>query len=547
MIPRCDEIRESLAGGSTAEHVREHLASCDACRAHAEQLERIRAAVQVTAARGLDDVARRRIQSRLGEALDREAERRAGVGRRTWQWAAAAAAVALVLGVVVGRQRWRQPPAPGATTMALETLVPYSAAGMDERAASRLLLGAHRRELEVPAQAVVRAVVATTPGARAGKIALVGPGRVVVQQATATQLELRLERGLLLADVEHVEGRSFRVVAPGATVTVVGTLFAVDARDPLRARVAVSRGAVVVRAAPSLVALSAGQSWRVGDRQPSGIAAPLEALLAEHAAQVPPRSGRLGVLSLQGTPVGAQAALEATPLGRTPLAVLLPAEVAGVTLSASRHASTTVRVNVVAGQTTRLGFALSPLPTTQPEVAPATNPASTATTRRARSRESAETLYGWAESALRSGDEALARRVLRELVRRFPRDPAVASARYELARLAHRAGAIDEARLHLRELVRGREPTFHDPARYLLCRISAEARRTDEAQTCLQVFRRDFPSSPHDHEALFLLAQIAELRGGCAAAKPLFDEYLRRYPSATFASRAKQRSARCAR
>ncbi|MCW5802343.1 MAG: hypothetical protein KIT31_08150 [Deltaproteobacteria bacterium] len=60
------------------------------------------------------------------------------------------------------------------------------------------------------------------------------------------------------------------------------------------------------------------------------------------------------------------------------------------------------------------------------------------------------------------------------------------------------------------------------PAAYLRCSVDADPR-------CLADFRAAFPGSPHDPEALARLA-AATAAADCRAARPLLDEYLRRYP-----------------
>ena len=160
-----------------------------------------------------------------------------------------------------------------------------------------------------------------------------------------------------------------------------------------------------------------------------------------------------------------------------------------------------------------------------------------------------ELLYRRAEAALRAGDRTLARTRLEQVVHRFPDDKLAASALYELARLAYRDGDPKLARRFLQRLQRNKsDPSLHEPARFLGCRIAVESRATDAAIRCLARFRRSYPRSPHDEEALHALIRLRLSRpGGCGAAALLCDEYLRRYPTGAFVGQVRRHRARCSR
>jgi TolA-binding protein len=81
----------------------------------------------------------------------------------------------------------------------------------------------------------------------------------------------------------------------------------------------------------------------------------------------------------------------------------------------------------------------------------------------------------------------------------------------------------------------------------LRCRLDVDGGQAQAATTCLRRFRQDFVGSPHDAEALALLAGLQQAHGGCAAALPLLDEYLKRYPTAAFATEAATRRRQCGR
>ncbi|HEU4408030.1 MAG TPA: VIT domain-containing protein [Polyangiaceae bacterium] len=80
---------------------------------------------------------------------------------------------------------------------------------------------------------------------------------------------LRLTRGAIVADVAHVEGAPrARVAVPGGEIEVVGTKFAVEASGDV-ARVAVTRGEIVLRdARGGRERVRAGEEGRVGPKAP---------------------------------------------------------------------------------------------------------------------------------------------------------------------------------------------------------------------------------------------------------------------------------------
>ncbi len=148
----------------------------------------------------------------------------------------------------------------------------------------------------------------------------------------------------------------------------------------------------------------------------------------------------------------------------------------------------------------------------------------------------ARTLFREADAARAAGDTALALRTLRALVERFPRDPAAAAARYELALMEQATGAGDAA---LRDLAAVDTPSLEEPTEYLRCRVLARraAARATEAERCLADFRRRFPASAHDAAALATETALALARGGCPAAQALLAELERRHPEHGAAAR----------
>jgi len=145
-------------------------------------------------------------------------------------------------------------------------------------------------------------------------------------------------------------------------------------------------------------------------------------------------------------------------------------------------------------------------------------------------------LFREADAARAAGDTALALRTLRALVERFPHESATAAARYELALMEDATGSRDAA---LRDLAAVDTPSLEEPTEYLRCRVLAKrtAVRTAEAERCLSDFRRRFPASAHDADALVTETALALARGGCPAAQPLLTELERRHPKHGAAAR----------
>ena len=135
----------------------------------------------------------------------------------------------------------------------------------------------------------------------------------------------------------------------------------------------------------------------------------------------------------------------------------------------------------------------------------------------------------------RRATRRLALRTLRALVERFPRDPATAAARYELALMEQAAGHGDAA---LRDLAAVDSPSLEEPTDYLRCRVLAKRAAAERgSERCLADFRRRFPASAHDADALATETALALARGGCPAAQALLAELERRHPAHRSAAR----------
>ena len=361
---------------------------------------------------------------------------------------------------------------------------------------------------------------------------------------------VHLDRGRLLASLEGGTGRRLQIVSPGAITDVVGTLFSVEVVGSA-SRVAVAHGRVRVGTAPGSSGdpprasreIAAGQSWLTTLPEPDEIEPALAEALSEHERTPPPR-GATVPLSVIEAPVGAGVWVGKRRIASAPAWVLVESHVA-VRLSAPARAAAPPADPF-------------PPPSTEPEPAqepaqersrPGSEPPAHATTPAAprplvtRSgagpivptepptfappeEMTAQTLFREADAARAAGDMGLALRTLRTLVERFPRESATAAARYELALMEETAGHGDAA---LRDLAAVDTPSLEEPTDYLRCRVLAK-RATREAERCLADFRRRFPSSAHDADALGAETALAMVQGGCPAAQALLAELERRYP-----------------
>ena len=411
--------------------------------------------------------------------------------------------------------------------------------------------------LDVPAGWLVRASLGD-----AIAITLTGPARAWSERAAESAAENRrtvvhLEQGRLLASLEGGAGRRLEIVSPGAVTDVVGTLFSVEVVGDA-SRVAVAHGRVQVSAAPGSSGapprapreIAAGQSWLTTLPEPDGLEPALAEALADHERTPPPR-GATVPLSVTEAPAGAGVWVGKRRIASAPAWVLVEPH-AAVRLSAPARA------------------AASPADPSPPS--PTFAPVDGAVRRRCQSRRRAQrrrpgrarcshhpapsrpsarrwiprplapeevtarTLFRQADAARAAGDTRLALHTLRALVERFPRDPATAAARYELA-LMEQAAADGEAAL--RDLAAVDSPSLEDPTHYLRCRVLAKrgAAQAGEAERCLADFRRRFPTSAHDADALATETALALARGGCPAAQALLAELERRHPAHRSAAR----------
>lgn len=494
MDPACREVRESLSDlPIDRERIRLHQRRCPGCRAFAGEEEAIRRGLSFLTEPGLDDLSRARIRAALAGDFDRMAsENAAPRGRARWPWLVAAAALLLL--ILLPRPREAPAPPP-------PKLRPYLVAGS---AVSEL---ARTERLEAVEGAVVMAEVEGQ-----GVVTLIGPGRALV---TAPG-RILLERGLLLAWIRHREKGPFEVHHEGVTVRVVGTRFAVDARGPGRPVVSVAEGAVEVLHRDAVARLRPGQVWPDGK---------LEAAL--FVDRLRPPSGPEGSLVIDGTP-RATVFIDGVVVGPTPLTARLAAGRHRIEVRADLHEPHEATLLVPVDGVARRTYALEPI-RIEPPAPP--RPKSRAPRRAAPPRVTAETIYRRAESALADGRADEAERHLQELLERFKEDPLAESARYELARIAREQGRLEEAHRWLVRLLERREdPALAEAGQRLLCQIDVQTGRHDEANSCWRSFRRRFPRSPHDAEALANLIALAHVWHDCPRVMALARELERLHP-----------------
>jgi TolA-binding protein len=531
-----------------------HQQGCVECQRFVETITRFRDAALAAGEAPLDDLARARIASGLSQAFAaQEARQVRRSARGAWALGAIAVTVAALFVVYL---RLREGVLPPPETV----LKPYVAAGAALSGTAVALVGQPIGQLDLPAGTLVRATLRDR-----ARLTVLGPAHLKVRPAAKGRVVLELSAGRLVGDYDHKAGGVLEIDTPQAVAEVVGTRFVLEVAE--RTRVGVASGVVKVRASGTETDVDEGKEWSPKGLVP--LSEELAEVMAEHARAGLPPSEPSGLALVDGVPAGAEVRSASGVLGTAPLAAALSAGSQRLTVSAAKFASSTVEVSAQTGQLSAMRYQLSPVTVPPTEASsPPTTPARRAETPRTRSAEerspkepdatttaerapandvvpapapSAESIYTLAEQAMRAGDHPLARTRLQEVVRRFPDDPLADAALYELARIS----PPSQARAWLDQLLgRDRTPSLREPARFLRCRLDVDD-RVSGADRCLTRFRREFPDSPHDAEALALLAGMSEAKGDCRAALPLLEEYLRRYPNGPFAAQARGRIARC--
>jgi TolA-binding protein len=498
-----------------------------------------------------DEIGRSRAEARLDAVLARQPPPR---GRRPLAstvgvFLAGAAAAAIVAFLVVPRARPRLPErAP--SRLQFE---PYVVAPLDTASPASALPEALERssaQLDVPAGWLVRATLG-----EAVAVTLTGPARAWAEHAANDgRVVVHLEEGRLLASLAGGRGRRMAIVSPGAVTEVVGTLFAVEVVGRA-SRVTVAHGRVAVSAAPAAAGgqdraspreVAGGQSWLTVQRQNDELEPALAEALAEHERTPSPR-GAAVELSVGNALPGADVWVGGQRIASAPAWVRVETQ-AAVRVSApaaarARAATMSVPdppppsespppVVRTSGPTEPAPRASTPprrhgpLSSPAPEPTAPAAPPGTAPPPLVPAEVTARSLFREADRARATGDSALAVRTLRVLVTRYPNDRFAAAARYELALMEHATGDEDAA---LGDLAALSDPALDEPARYLRCRVLAP-RASADADRCLADFRRQFPKSPHDADALAARVALALARGGCPSARAPLAELARRYP-----------------
>ena len=505
MTDACRALQDTLARGpddALAVTSAAHLETCAACRARVIDHDRLVRSLRVEPDR-LDDVTRARWLARMQPELDAIAARRQPSPRHApWFAIAAAATIAIAAGWWLVRDRApSELHAPVVATIDREILRPYVISGASSEAAASTLLAGRFSVLELVTGQLVRA---TFDRDRDQRIAVVGPARVAVTDATADAVTLDVA-GTLLVDA-RAPAHELRVHAATVTIRAHQAVFAVQSNDH-GTLVFVDRGEIEL----GTTHLGAGDWFGPTEmRSPA-----LVALLREHAHAVPPPSEHNTILAVAGTePALTQ---RGDVLGTGPLWARVDPGTVVMEPAASPAPPVLIERPV-------------PAPRSASRAEPLPSPVPAAPT-------SAE-LYVLAETALRDGDRATAEKIWLQLLDQYPHSAEAGSARYDLANLV-RATDRGRAQHYLAQLLADSPPeALREPARYLSCRLHVEANELEVATTCFEAFRASFADSTHDAEILAWLAGRAEEIGGCPAAHALAAEYQRRYPQGPFSARA---------
>ena len=503
-----------------------------------------------------DEITRSRAEARLGAALAHEPARR---HRRARGWLAALVMAGAAAGSVLVVRHLVPTVRSGVAGRPVPALrfEPYVVAPTGTATSGAAATASEVPEalvqptsrLEVPAGWLVRASLGD-----AISVTLTGPARAWSgSTAESGRTVIHLEEGRLLASLEGGTGRRLEIVSPGAITDVVGTLFSVEVVGGA-SRVAVAHGRVQVSAAPGGAPprgpreIATGESWLTTLPGPEELEPALAEALAAHERTPPPR-GITVPLSVTESPAGTGVWVGKHRVATAPAWVLVEPR-AAVRLSAPARpaasppelppppptepppAEPSTRATRPAPTAWAMGPA-RPRPLLTPPSAEPTEPPPLDPAPLAPDEVTAQTLFRRADAARAAGDTGLALHTLRALVERFPHDPAIADARYELALMEQAARDGETA---LRDLAAVDTPSLEEPAHYLRCRVLAK-RAAAEAERCLADFRRRFPASAHDADALATEAALAQARGGCPASQALRAELEQRHPAHSAAAR----------
>lgn len=400
------------------------------------------------------------------------------------------------------------------------------------------------------------------------RAALVGPARLDVVETTAQTTTVALRSGRLLAEFEGGRGRSLRIEAPGATIEIVGTLFAVDVRGAVTC-VAVAHGLVRMTTFARVIQIAAGRSACSDTPIDSEIAEDVRDALVHHAAALaitdttrPPAPTAVAAAAATATAAAAAAESPTPTPTRSPSASAPAPEPRAPTTPRSTIATTTPRSHAptppseastppaapTTAPTPAIATTEQPLAAPPEQTPPEQTPPLPAPSRMAQppppapvqpqqakvQPPTATELYRAAEAALAKRDLATADRALARIADELPTSSLVDQALYERARIAYDRHAWDDAHRHLARLASLATSPLLEPGAYLGCRVAVAAGDA-HADACLASYRATYPHSPHDLDVLGLLVDRAFHAGGCTRAAPLVDELTRLYQATTLA------------
>ncbi len=387
----------------------------------------------------------------------------------------------------------------------------------------------------------------------------------------------RLERppGAVIVDAHAFVIDRDRVEAPqkiiyrGATIWVARATFAVDGNQGTR--VSVMRGELLLRCGEDEHPVRAGES--VTCRPPQRGAIQTAELLPAELLPAELRQGRgasVANSSWSAPSSSAPTSIRSTtpspllPLAPVPLAPVSPAiapAVAAPPVIASavpspspppKPPATSTEQLVVPEDAASLPGLSGSTPVTPSELetpptrGPRVNEPSSVPSPSLTATGSFRPAVAYAEAErLMSIDRASAMVLLRDLVARAPLAAESAPAMLDLARLLANRGDLSEATAMIDRLsTHPQAAALAIPSSYLLCQIALRSDRGG-GRACLTRFRASFPGSVHDGDVLARLAAAALADRDCAAARPLIDEFLARYPDGDSAEVLRASRARC--
>nr|HEX4313712.1 FecR domain-containing protein [Kofleriaceae bacterium] len=413
--------------------------------------------------------------------------------------------------------------------------------------------GSAGRQLVAPEQTTLTAELGPhTHAALVGSAG--GPATLDVVGAAGEATTVKLETGTLLAEFTGGSGRSLRVEAPGLTVDIVGTLFAVEVKDGGAVTcVSVAHGKVrATRGDGSVREVGGGERLCTGDDAGEAVKAiepAVQKALVQHESslvateepatsdQRPATSAQRPTPSISVTPLPEPASPVAVPA--SPVAVAaspVAAHVSAPPIAESHRNPSTLPPDysaptVSTREPSTLPHEAPPPPSQAPPVQQ--QPQSPPPQQQHEPNDSDR--YHEAEQALARHDSDAADRALARLISDFPSSELVDQAIYDRARLAYQRHAWSEARRLLDQLTARPTSPLTEPARYLTCRIAVEVKDGD-ASRCVADYRTAYPQSPHDLELLGVLAQLQHAAGGCSAATATVGELATRYPNSKLAA-----------